>query len=200
MIPESNILTEERRVVRSGVDVEEYLALEEEHQEKYEFHNGEVISMPGGTYEHSSVTVRIIGLLYKHLALSKQTEAVTVLSSDMRVNIPTYKRFVYPDVSLVRGEAEFADAKRTQLLNPIAIIEVLSGSTAEYDRSQKFEYYRSIPSLEEVALFAQDRAHAELFRKNTHGRWEIIEIENGVVEFASVQANISLTEIYPPNR
>ncbi|TAE29276.1 MAG: Uma2 family endonuclease [Candidatus Kapaibacterium sp.] len=203
MFPNTSIdalLETERRVVRSGATVEEYFALEEEHHEKYEFHNGEILSMPGGTYEHSSLTARVIGLLYKHLASNVQTEEIIVLSSDMRVNIPTYNRYVYPDITIVRGEPHFADAKRTQLLNPTVIIEVLSDSTADYDRSDKFEYYRSIPSLEEVAFFAQDRAHAELFRKNAHGRWEIVEIENSIVEFASVQAHISLAEIYPQNR
>lgn len=193
-------LTDERRIIRTGASVADYLALEEVDNEKYEFHNGEVVSMPGGTYQHSLIGSRIIGLFYKYLALSTPSDEIVVLSSDMRVNIPTYNRFVYPDVSIVRGKPIFADAKRTQLLNPTIIIEVLSESTADYDRSEKFEYYRSLASLEEIAFFAQDRSHAELFRKNTNGRWELIEIENGVVEFASVQANISLAEIYPPNR
>ena len=196
----TTFLTDERRIIRSGASVADYLALEEVDNEKYEFHNGEVVSMPGGTYQHSLIGSRIIGLFYKYLALSTPSDEIVVLSSDMRVNIPTYNRFVYPDVSIVRGEPTFADAKRTQLLNPTVIIEVLSESTADYDRSEKFEYYRSLASLEEIAFFAQDRPHAELFRKNTNGRWELIEIENGVVEFASVQATVSLAEIYPPNR
>ena len=190
------LLADERMTIRMGASVEEYLALEEEHNTKYEFHNGEVISMPGGTSEHSDCIVALTALLY--FTLKKQGNRL--FTSDMRVNIPTYNRFVYPDISLVRGEPQFADAKRTQLVNPTAIIEVLSDSTADYDRSQKFEHYRSIASLEEVAFFAQDRTHAELFRKNADGRWEIIEIKNGIVELASVQANISLAEIYPPNR
>jgi len=193
-------LTDERRIIRTGASVADYLALEEVDNEKYEFHNGEVVSMPGGTYQHSLIGSRIIGLFYKYLALSTPSDEIVVLSSDMRVNIPTYNRFVYPDVSIVRGEPTFADAKRTQLLNPTVIIEVLSESTADYDRSEKFEYYRSLASLEEIAFFAQDRPHAELFRKNTNGRWELIEIENGVVKFASVQATVSLAEIYPSNR
>lgn len=193
-------LTDERRIIRTGASVADYLALEEVDNEKYEFHNGEVVSMPDGTYQHLLIGSRIIGLFYKYLALSTPSDEIVVLSSDMRVNIPTYNRFVYPDVSIVRGEPTFADAKRTQLLNPTVIIEVLSESTANYDRSEKFEYYRSLASLEEIAFFAQDRPHAELFRKNTNGRWELIEIENGVVEFASVQATVSLAEIYPSNR
>ena len=86
------------------------------------------------------------------------------------------------------------------MLNPTVIIEILSPSTAEYDLTDKFEYYRGISSLQEVAFFTQDRINAELFRKNAQGRWEIVEIENGIVKFASVQATVSLAEIYPSNR
>ena len=186
------VFAEEYRIVRTGATVEEYLALEEEHHEKYEYHNGDIISMPGGTSDHSQCAAALTALLF----FSVQRQGNTLFTSDMRVNIPTFNRYVYPDLTIVRGGAEFADAKQTQLLNPTVIIEVLSQSTEHYDRSDKFEYYRSIPSLEEVAFFAQDRAYAELFRKNTSGRWEIIEIENGVVEFASVQASISLAELY----
>jgi Uma2 family endonuclease len=118
----------------------------------------------------------------------------------LKTMIPTYNLFVYPDITIVRGKPEFSDAKHTQLLNPTVIIEILSPSTAHRDLTDKFEYYRSIASLEEVAFFAQDRINAELFRKNAQGRWEIVEIENGIVEFASMQATVSLAEIYPPNR
>ena len=97
----------------------------------------------------------------------------------------------------MRGAPEFTDDRRTQLRNPTVIIEVLSDSTAEYDLSEKFEYYRSLPSLEEIAFFAQDRPAAQLFRKNTRGRWELIEVENGALEFASVQANVRLSDVYP---
>lgn len=185
-------LADERRIIRSGASVADYLALEEMDNEKYEFHNGEVVSMPGGTSEHSDCIATLTALLY----FVMRAQGNRLFTSDMRVNIPTYNRFVYPDVSIVRGEPTFADTKRTQLLNPTIIIEVLSESTADYDRSEKFEYYRSLASLEEIAFFAQDRPHAELFRKNANGRWELIEVENGTVEFASVQASINLADIY----
>ncbi|MCU0427333.1 MAG: Uma2 family endonuclease [Candidatus Kapabacteria bacterium] len=170
---QQEILTDEYRVIRTGASVAEYLALEEEHQTKYEYHNGDIVAMPGGTSEHSSCNAALTALLF----FQARKQGNRLFTSDMRVNIPTYNRYVYPDLTIVRGAPEFADAKRTQLLNPTVIIEVLSGSTEDYDRSDKFEYYRSIPSLQEVAFFAQDRAHAELFRKNANGRWEIIEAE-----------------------
>jgi Uma2 family endonuclease len=196
MLQEHKILTEEHRVVRSGVGVEEYLAFENASEERHEFHNGDIIAMPGNTSYHERLLVRLFVALDKTLNPS----AFTMFGSNLKTMIPTYHRFVYPDITIVRGEGEFQDHEQRELLNPTVIIEILSPSTAHRDLTDKFEYYRSIPSLEEVAFFAQDRINAEVFRKNAQGRWEIVEIENGIVEFASVQAKVSLAEIYPPNR
>ena len=191
----NTFLAEERRVVRSGATVAEYLAFENASEERHEFHNGDIIAMPGNTGHHEEINAEIIAVL-----LTQVRGRAKVFSSNLKTMIPTYNRYVYPDITIVRGEPEFADPTRTELLNPTVIIEVLSPNTAEHDLTDKFEYYRSIPSLEEVAFFAQDRIHAELFRKNAQGRWELVEIENGIVEFASVQAAVSLTEIYPQTR
>jgi Uma2 family endonuclease len=192
----TEMLTEERRVVRSGATVEEYLAFENVSEERHEFHNGDIIIMPGNTSSHERLVYKILRALGNQLP----DEEYAVFPSNLKIMIPAYSCFVYPDITIVRGADEYSDTEQRELLNPTAIIEILSPSTAEYDRSQKFEYYRSIASLEEVAFFAQDRINAELFRKNAQGRWEIVEIENGIVEFASVQASISLAEIYPLNR
>ncbi len=195
MIQQPNILTEERRVVRSGVGVEEYLAFENASEERHEFHNGDIVAMPGNTGYHEELSIEIAASL-----LMQVRGRAKVFGSNLKVMIPTYNRYVYPDLSIVRGMPEYSDEGKRELLNPTVIIEILSPSTADFDVTDKFTYYQSIPSLEEVAFFAQDRAHAELFRKNADGRWEMVESKNGMVEFASVQANISLAEIYPPNR
>jgi Uma2 family endonuclease len=196
MLQEHKILTEEHRVVRSGVGVEEYLAFENASEERHEFHNGDIIAMPGNTGYHEHLMFKIMLALGKHIAAPEYW----IFGSNLKTMIPTYNRYVYPDVTIVRGEAAYNDAGKRELLNPTVVIEVLSPSTADFDLTRKFEYYRSIPSLEEIAYFEPERAFAQLFRKNAQGRWEIVEIENGIVEFASVQARISLTEIYPPNR
>jgi Uma2 family endonuclease len=117
------------------------------------------------------------------------------------VNAPSYRRAFYPDLSVVLGTPEYAEAKQLRLVNPTLIVEVLSPSTAEFDLTEKFEYYRSISSLQEIVYFEAERPsqlfRAQLFRKNAAGRWEVIDIEGGVVELASVQASISLADLYP---
>lgn len=187
---------EERRIVRSGATVEEYLAFENASEERHEFHNGDIIAMPGNTSYHERLIFKILRSLGNQL----DDDAYMIFPSNLKVMIPTYNRYVYPDVTIVRGEAEYKDAGKRELLNPTVVIEILSPSTAEFDLTQKFEYYRSIPLLEEIVYFESEQAFAQLFRKNTSGRWEIIEIENGVVELASVQAGISLTDVYPQSR
>ncbi|TAE29275.1 MAG: Uma2 family endonuclease [Candidatus Kapaibacterium sp.] len=182
----------ENRIVRRGATREEYLEFENTNKERHEFHNGDIIAMPGNTGYHEELNAEIIAVL-----LAQLRGRAKVFASNLKTMIPTYNRYVYPDVTVVRGEAEYNDAGKRELLNPTVIIEVLSPSTADFDLTRKFEYYRSIPSLEEVAYFEPEQAFVQLFRKNAHGRWEIIELENGVVEFASVQAHISLAEIYP---
>lgn len=184
-------LEEEYRIVRTSATVEEYLALENASEERHEFHNGDIIAMPGNTGYHEELNAEIIAIL-----LTQVRGRAKVFSSNLKVMIPTYNRFVYPDITIVRGEAEYKDAAKRELLNPTIIIEILSPSTADFDLTSKFEYYRSLSSLEEIAYFEPERPFAQLFRKNAHGRWEIIEHENGIVKFASVQATVSLAEIY----
>jgi Uma2 family endonuclease len=196
MIQEHEILTEERRVVRSGVGVEEYMEFEDTTEERHEFHNGDIIIMPGASPFHENLIVRLFLALGKSLV----EPDYTMYSSGLKVAVPTYNRVLYPDISIVRGEPEFIQNKGYQLTNPTVIIEILSPSTAAYDLSDKFEYYRSIPSLEEIVFFEQKTPSARLFRLNAQGRWEIVEIENGIIELASVQAKIGLVEIYPPTR
>jgi Uma2 family endonuclease len=186
-------IAEQRLVIRTSATVEEYLAFENASEERHEFHDGDIIAMPGNTSYHERLIFKILRSLGNQL----DDDAYMIFPSNLKVIIPAYNRYVYPDITIVRGAGEFQDHEQRELLNPTVIIEVLSDSTANYDRSDKFEYYCTLSSLEEIAFFAQDRIHAELFRKNAQGRWELIEIENSTVKFASVQATVSLAEIYP---
>ena len=152
--------------------------------------------MPGASPFHENLIIEIALVLRSQL----QKPDYTMYSSGLKVAVPTYNRVLYPDISIVRGEPEFIQNKGYQLTNPTVIIEILSPSTAAYDLSDKFEYYRSIPSLEEIVFFEQKTPSVRLFRLNAQARWELVEPENGIIKLASVQADISLAEIYPPNR
>jgi Uma2 family endonuclease len=106
--------------------------------------------------------------------------------------------YAYPDVVVVCGDAQFRDAELDTLLNPTLIVEVLSETTKNYDRGEKFERYRLIPSFREYLLVAQDKVHVERFVKRDDGTWILSETNSlaDTVELASIDCRLQLSEIY----
>ncbi|MBI4535905.1 MAG: Uma2 family endonuclease, partial [Ignavibacteriae bacterium] len=106
--------------------------------------------------------------------------------------------YTYPDVIVVCGDPRYLDDKRDTLLNPCLIIEVLSDSTENYDRGRKFEHYRSLDSLKEYVLVAQDKPHVEVFVRQGDRRWVLSEFsrEDDVIALDSVACSLPLKEIY----
>jgi Uma2 family endonuclease len=143
---------------------EEYLALERVSLEKHEYLNGEIFTMTGASYRHNVVCMNIASLLRPNL----RKRGCSVTLNDLRVFVPTTGLYCYPDVILTCGTPQFIDNEFDTLLNPIAIIEVLSDSTELYDRTTKFENYRSIPSLQEYFLVSVKKPHIERYRRNNH--------------------------------
>jgi Uma2 family endonuclease len=115
----------------------------------------------------------------------------------LKLSIPSYKKIVYPDVMIILGDEEFMDNDSMRLANPVVVIEVLSKSTAKYDRTDKFEYYRSIPSVQEIVFITQNERFVELYRRQ-NGGWMILDIAdaNTILHLESVQASISLDDLY----
>jgi Uma2 family endonuclease len=130
----------------------DYLAFERTSAQKHEYYDGVIVAQAGGSATHNRITMNAINSLYTQL----QNRPCTVYSSDMRVKIPQKKSDGYPDVSVVCGPERFDDTGQEILINPTVIIEVLSPSTERYDRGKKFELYRTIDSLQEYLLIAQD--------------------------------------------
>lgn len=120
-------------------------------------------------------------------------------SSDLKVHIPANSLYTYPDLLVVCGKEEFVDENTDTLLNPTIIVEVLSKSTGSYDRGEKFQLYRSIPTLEEYVLIDSQRIAAEVFRKNDGGFWSLMS-ENytleGGIEMASIGLTLPMRDIY----
>ena len=88
--------------------------------------------------------------------------------ADFRLKIEAENVYTYPDLSIICGETQFDDGRQDTFVNPTVLIEVLSDSTEAYDRGKKTEFYRTIPSLREYLLIAQDRLHVEHFRRQHH--------------------------------
>ena len=124
---------------------EEYLAMERKADVKSEYFNGFITAMSGASRKHNLVTANISAVIHGQL----RDRPCEVYIGDMRVRVTPTGLFTYPDVVAVCGEPKFLDDEFDTLLNPTLIIEVLSPSTAEYDRQDKFEHYRSLDSLRE---------------------------------------------------
>jgi len=97
----------------------------------------------------------------------------------------------------LRG-TELLDSRRDVLLNPSLIVEVLSNSTAAYDRGDKFALYRRIPSLREYLLVSQDRVRVELYRRGENGRWTLTDYTGleDQVPLESLDCTLALAEVY----
>ncbi|MEM7130032.1 MAG: Uma2 family endonuclease [Chloroflexota bacterium] len=112
--------------------------------------------------------------------------------------IEAYGLYTYPDAVVVCGDIERTDAKTETITNPLLIIEVLSPTTAAYDRSKKFDRYRSLESFCEYILILQDRPFIEHYRKNESDEWLIRFIYGfeAIVSFDSFEFELPLHSIY----
>src|SRR6266851_3764998 len=171
---------------------EEYLEVELKAETKSEFVNGEMFAMSGASFRHVLVVKNVT------TQLDNALPSCYVLPTDLRVRVSPRKAYTYPDLSVVCGEPLFADDQHDTLLNPTLIIEVLSPSTESHDRGQKFWLYRSLESLREYLIVAQDRPEVDQYIRQSDHRWELVETHgiDQVVKLASVPCEIPMERIY----
>ncbi|MCY7273782.1 MAG: Uma2 family endonuclease, partial [Phormidesmis sp. CAN_BIN44] len=119
-------------------------------------------------------------------------------SSDVRLWIPKYSKFTYPDVMVIQGEPAPYNNRSDTLTNPRLIIEVLSKSTEDYDKSDKFKYYRSIPELQEYVLINQYELEIQQYTKSDGDFWiyRVYESAEDIVKFGSIEVEMTVAEIY----
>lgn len=147
--------------------LEEYFALERASERRFEYRDGEIVCMSGGSLEHAAIARNIV----RHLA-NKLREACRVYGSDLAVYVPDGRPYRYPDASVVCGEARRRSVDgRDCLENPVLLLEVLSPASADFDLGTKFEQYKSIPEFAEYLLIAQDRPHVARRSKRDHETW-----------------------------
>ncbi|MDQ1560450.1 MAG: hypothetical protein QOD32_3510 [Pyrinomonadaceae bacterium] len=183
-----------RQAKTTHVTPEEYLTLERAAEYKSEYLDGEIFAMVGASRKHNLIAGNVFASL-KQLLRDKPCETYI---SDMRVRIPAANVYTYPDVAVVCGESQFEDEAVDTLLNPTLIVEVLSKSTASYDRTAKFGYYRTLASVTEYLLVAQNDYHVEHYAKQADSRWLLADIRGleSRVELASVGCTLALSEVY----
>ncbi len=172
----------------------EYLDLEEQAEYKNEYRNGEIIPMTGGTTNHN----KIAGNFYKRFPLTIAEQDYEIYIGDVKLWIPQYRIYTYPDIMVVKGQPIYQGTGTTTITNPLLIVEVLSNSTKNYDKIDKFKYYRSLAGFEEYIMIDQYSFAVEQFVKQTEGQWLFKEYEgeNAVLVMDALDFQIALSEIY----
>lgn len=172
----------------------EYLALEDIAESKSEYCKGEVFAMAGGTADHNRIGLNFVEGL-RPVLREKKCE---LFMGDMKVWIEQAETFVYPDLVIVCGKPNYYENRKDIVTNPVILVEVLSESTKSYDHIEKFQLYRSLPTLQEYILVDQYSVHIKQYFREAKFRWVLTEHydENEVIKLSSVEAEIALSAIY----
>jgi Uma2 family endonuclease len=177
---------------------EEYLAMEVASVERHEYRDGEIVLMTGAMPNHN----RISRNLCTKLTVGFEGKDFEVFAADQRLWIPSVSLYTYPDLMVIAGELALHPGRRGTATNPLMIIEVLSKSTQNYDRTDKFAAYRSIPGFQEYLLVSQYRQYIEHYIKTTvktsHKAWIYQEYDetDTVVQLQSIGLEIPIAAIY----
>lgn len=135
-----------------------------------------------------------IGRLLGNALAGRPCEA---FGSDAAVYVRSTRLLTYPDLSVVCGRLETSEENANAITNPIVLVEVLSPSTAAYDRGAKAMHYRRIESLQEYVLVATDEERLEVHRRNERGHWEIHEAGRGAaIELTSLDVMLDVDGVY----
>lgn len=170
----------------------EYLAFETSSNVKHEFLDGQISAMAGGTPEHAALGAAVIGLLFPELRKGR----CRAHDADLRVRVPTGLT-TYPDITVVCGPRELDGKDPQAVTNPTLLIEVLSRSTEEYDRGDKFEHYKSLASLRQYVLVAYQGRSLEIWSRDADDGWSVVIAHEGdVADLVSVGARLDVRELY----
>jgi Uma2 family endonuclease len=183
LLPEPTIIT-----------ADDYLAQEILAETRNEYRNGVVIPMTGGTPEHNFIAINLITIL----KFALRGQAYDLALADQRLWIPEPNLYTYPDVMVARRPIERKPDRTDTVMNPILIAEVLSKSTAAYDRTEKFAAYRTIASLQNYLLIDQCQPHVELYARTGDQQWlfsEYGQLSDRVL-LDAVSVELSLADLY----
>ncbi len=173
---------------------DEYLVKERQAQHKSEYLAGNIIAMAGASQAHNQIVANVLTEINSQF----KQRPCWVYANDMRVKVSATGLYTYPDIVAGCGEYHFADEQQDTLLNPMVIIEVLSPSTANYDRGDKFKHYRQLESLQEYILIAQDQCHIEHYVRQSLGQWLLSEQTHlsDTLELPAIQCYLTLFDVY----
>lgn len=181
-------------VPKEKVTLEEYFKLDKNAEGRFEYHNGYVFEMSGVSITHADIEANMMTLLKNKLA----AEDCKVNPANVRIKVPKLPTYRYADLSALCGKRIIGQiAGLDVLINPSLIVEVLSPSTAYYDRGEKFTEYKSIESFKEYLLVDQDKKFVTLYAKHNEKFWFQSEyFEGEIFKLESLDCELSVDEIY----
>lgn len=171
----------------------EYVALEASSNIKHEFLDGRIYAMAGGTPDHAALAATVVGLIFGQL----EGRPCRVHSSDLRIRILATGLATYPDVSVVCGTRELDPNDAQAVTNPTLVVEVLSPSTADYDRGDKLAHYQRVLSMRQVVLIAHDRRLIQVWTRGADDAWSLREAVDGDrAELGSIGCTLEVRRLY----
>jgi Uma2 family endonuclease len=182
-------------IPKHKMTMEEYIEFDKNNEGRWEYFDGEVIDMAGGSVSHNRISRNLIGIFDRKL----EGGTCEAFAEGMRIKVPKALPYRYPDVVVVCGEMIIEKIQGQEMLvNPLLIIEVLSSSAEGYDHGSKFTAYQSIESFREYLLIAQDRPHITQYARQPEGQWLRKDIEGigSVLKLACMDCEITFDEIY----
>ena len=176
------------------VSPEQYLEMERASEKKHDYYQGEVLAMSGASLEHNIIVKNI----NTHVLPFLKGKTCDMFGSDLRIHIPENTLYTYPDFSIICGKPEKAGNDKDSIINPSAIIEVLSKSTEDYDRGGKFHLYRTIKTLKEYILIDSLHICVEIYTRQSDNSWVLKDYTTITESFtiSTIGLSLSLKDIY----
>ncbi len=186
--------------LKTRLTPDEYLAIERAADRKSEYWNGEMFALAGASERHGAIVANLVG----ELRAALKGRPCKVYANDLRLQVAPTGLHTYPDVLVICGSPDFSDDVKDMIRNPKLIVEVLSPSTEDYDRGRKFAHYRTLPSLVEYLVVAQNRPAVERYTRELESperpgpRWVLTDTSGleGFVHLVSIDADLALREVY----
>jgi Uma2 family endonuclease len=174
----------------------EYLRMEENSKEQHEYYDGIIIKLPMARGPHNDIVFNIGAALKQ--TLKATGKKYYVRGGQQAVYLPELNFSLYPDVLVISETPQYFDNNQVLQTNPILIVEVLSKSTKKYDRTSKFDEYKTLESFQEYVLIDQKNCHVETRFREEPGLWRETHVKdiNGSIFFKSINCTISLSDIY----
>jgi Uma2 family endonuclease len=176
------------------VTPQEYLEMERESPTKHMYLDGEIVAMSGASLAHNDIVANLL----RDIGSFLKGKPCKIRPSDLRISVASANSYTYPDATIICGEPVMEDNKFDTATNPAVIFEILSGSTREYDRGNKFLYYQRISSLREYILIDSFKKYAVIYTRQSPDLWKIetFENNNSILPIKTIDFKLSFDDLY----